>query len=244
MVEEMKQMKNNTTYFSLIFVLFFGFSLSPPSYFIFIILISIYSIYGLLSDRRVHDKEFFGNHDKSINKKDKVVVFYQILIISSYAYVISCGFIGVLFVNIVIMLVGYTYLKKLNSKELQRKFFYKASIIIGLSYSFIVAIFQDYSILSAISDITGKVITSPTNLCDISKVFDAFNALSASIFALFPFPFNLILVPLNLNLLLGPLVAVGVLALVKGYNSWVRKPLGSPPSNRNMSSYNSEDNVI
>ncbi|MEO5332420.1 MAG: hypothetical protein H7839_10385 [Magnetococcus sp. YQC-5] len=191
------------------------FAITPAAFFMLIVLLSHHGAYDILLGRRMNDKIYFGLSSQGVPKRDRMAVWYQMLLISSYGYVLACHFIDAFFYLLLIFSLSIFLQKKLTDPFSQRRFFYRSSILFGFGYSVLGVLTENVSFVSAMGTLFDQLVHWQIHVCVVSQIFTAFNALSASIIHWLPFPLNVVLVPLNLHLLYGPLVAVGVLGLLK-----------------------------
>lgn len=201
--------------YSGLFIVFMLLAITPPAFFILIVLLSYHAAYDILLGRRMNDKIYFGLSSQGTPKRDRMAAWYQMLLISSYGYVLACHFIDAFFYLLLIFSLSVLLQKKLTDSFSQRRFFYRSSILFGFGYSILGVITDKVSFVSAMGTLFDQLVHWQTYVCGMSQIFTAFNALSASIIHWLPFPLNIVLMPLNLHLLYGPLVAVGVLGLLK-----------------------------
>ncbi|MBF0126358.1 MAG: hypothetical protein HQM02_04015 [Magnetococcales bacterium] len=188
---------------------------SPSAFFLFVVGLAHYAIHDLLTGRRLHDKPYFGIAADGVSKRDRVYVWYQILLIAGYGYLLACSRAGLFFYLALVFAISLTWREKLADLHARRRFYYHFSLVIGLGHSLLLILSERLTLEAAWWERWMQLVSAPTNLCGLAQVFDAFNALAAAIIQLLPFPLNVLLVPLNLNLLYGPLVAVGVLGVLK-----------------------------
>ncbi|MEO5376319.1 MAG: hypothetical protein H7832_00825 [Magnetococcus sp. DMHC-6] len=211
------------------FFIFLMFAINAWAFFIFIILLSYYSVAEILKDRRLSEKNFLGKIDPEINKRDQIIILYTMITIACFAYILACQFFNIFLFALFVITLSIIFKDNLANKTAQRNFFYKTSFIVGFCYSFLSILIDRKDIFDSFLNILVEIFDLQKNVCGLAKVFAAFNELSTSIIDLLPFPFDILLVPLNLNLLYGPLVAVGVLGVIKSREAVLCSLLGRNP---------------
>jgi hypothetical protein len=186
----------------------------PAAFALLLLIATFYATHDLLCSRRLHDKTYLGHLQPTIQVRDRAWIWYQLLLVSGYAYVLSCRLPHAYLAVVAVVLLTLTLRLRLRDGFAQRRFFLYGSLMIGLGYSVIVLLAGQISFTAVVWSVLEGVIRPP-NACGLVQLFDAFNALTDAMIRLLPFPFDLLLAPLNLNLLFGPLVTSLVLAILK-----------------------------
>ncbi|MBF0272597.1 MAG: hypothetical protein HQL98_11110 [Magnetococcales bacterium] len=192
-------------------------AIQPASFFLLILLTTRYATHDHLRRHKLHNKTYFGATHPQLRPHDHAWIWYQLLLVSGYGYVLACRLPSIIGTTLLVVTLTLTLRTRLSDPFAQRRFLYYGSILIGLGYSVITLLAGRIPTSSALWTLLGGWM-GQSLVCGLVQLFDAFNALTDAMIRLLPFPFDLLLTPLNLNLLFGPLVTGSVLGILKAEN--------------------------
>ncbi|MBF0191564.1 MAG: hypothetical protein HQL99_10575 [Magnetococcales bacterium] len=187
----------------------------PAGFFLLILILTLYATRDHLNQHKLHDKNFFGSTHPHLKTHDHAWIWYQLLLVSGYGYVLACRLPSAIGIALLVATLTLTLRTRLSDPFSQRRFLYYGSIAIGLGYSVITLLAGRIPTSTALWTLLGGWMGQPVTTCGLVQIFDAFNTLTDAMIRLLPFPFDLLLTPLNLNLLFGPLTTGSVLGILK-----------------------------